>query len=78
MKDKTNMLETRAFSVCEEFCRYIVVDERKHSILTNTSVEFYDELHKRLKTLGYAELFSACVHPKNTVTSTFVPAEFLH
>ena len=78
MKDNTSTSNSRAFSLCEEFCRYIVADETKHSILTNTSVEFYDELQKRMKSLGYAELFSACVHPKNTVTSTFVPAEFLH
>jgi hypothetical protein len=75
-RNHTGILNSRALSICEEFCRYIVVDEKRHTILTNTCTDFYDELVKRMKTLGYFELFSACVHPKNTVTSTFVPFDF--
>ena len=73
MKDKdTHMLESRALSVCEEFCRYVVVDQGNESILTNTNIEYYDELVTRLKQLGYIQLFVAAVHPKKTVTSTFL------
>ena len=73
MKDKdTHMLDSRALSICEEFCRYVIVDQGNESILTNTKIEYYDELVARLKGLGYVQLFVAAVHPKETVTSTFL------
>lgn len=73
MKDKDiSMIESRALAVCEEFCRYVVADTGNESILTNTSIDYYDELVTRLKALGYVQVFVAAVHPRNTVTSTFL------
>lgn len=65
-------IESRALALCEEFCRYVVQDTGNSSILTNTSHEYYHELSKRLKVLGYVELFRACVYPQTTITSTFL------
>lgn len=71
-KNNIHVVESRAVSLCEEFCRYVAVDTGSCSILTNTSYEFYNELVQRLTKLGYREVFRACVHPKNTITSTFI------
>ena len=65
-------IEDRAVAICEEFCRYVVLDTGNTSILANTPHEFYHELTTRLKNLGYREVFRACVHPHNTITSTFI------
>jgi hypothetical protein len=73
--DNTQMLESRAVAVCEEFCRYVVTDTFNKSILTNTSHDFYPALVRRLKSLGYVELFRASVHPCDTVTSTFLATD---
>ena len=75
-EDKTQMLESRAVAVCEEFCRYVVTDTFNKSILTNTPQDFYAPLVRRLRQLGYVELFCASVHPCDTVTSTFLHTEF--
>jgi hypothetical protein len=75
-EDKTQMLESRAVAVCEEFCRYVVTDTFNKSILTNTQHDFYAPLVRRLKQLGYVELFRASVHPCDTITSTFLHTEF--
>lgn len=73
MNDKNiAYIEDRALALCEEFCRYVVVDTGNSSLLTNTGHEFYHELSNRLKNLGYVEIFKACVHPHNTITSTFL------
>lgn len=71
-KTKSKMLAT---SLCEEFCRYVVVDNVNNSILTNVKHEYHGELVRRLDEAGYVELFRASVSPKNTVTSTFVYAD---
>lgn len=70
--NKIHTVESRATALCEEFCRYVVVDTSSSSMLTNTNYEFYNELVNRLTKLGYVEVFRAVVHPKNTVTSTFI------
>jgi hypothetical protein len=73
MKDENvNVTHTRALSVCEEFCKYVVVDNFNQSILTNVAEEYYAALVKRLKPLGYVELFRASVYPESTITSTFL------
>lgn len=74
--DPVNITQSRALSVCEEFCKYVVVDTFNHSILINVSEEYHPALVKRLKPLGYVELFRASVHPETTVTSTFLQTEF--
>lgn len=68
------VVESRAIAICEEFCRYVVVDSINDSILTNTSLEYYDELLSRMKALGYIQIFVAAIHPKKTITSTFLKA----
>ena len=72
--DNSNItdVESRAMALCEEFCRYVVLDTGNLSILVNVEHEFYFPLSIRLKNLGYREVFKACVHPRNTVTSTFI------
>ena len=76
-EDNTQMLESRAVAVCEEFCRYVIADTFNKSILTNTHHEYYAPLVIRLKQLGYVELFRASIHPCDTVTSTFLHTEIV-
>ena len=71
-KNKIHAVESRAVAICEEFCRYVAVDTTSYSLLTNTKHSFYDELSQRLEKIGYKEVFRACVHPRNTITSTFI------
>lgn len=73
--DNIKLINSRAFSICEEFCRYVVTDDFNKSILTNTAAEFHSSLVNRLAALGYVELFRASVHPCDTVTSTFLQAD---
>jgi len=63
---------TRATAVCEEFCRYVVVDSRSSSILVNVKTDYFHELQKRLGHLDYVDVFVASVNPARTVTATFV------
>lgn len=72
---KNSITQSRALSVCEEFCKYVVVDSFNQSILTNVKEEYHMALVKRLKPLGYVELFRASVHPETTITSTFLQTE---
>lgn len=69
------LVESRALSICEEFCRYVVTDEFNKSILTNTTAEYHESLVTRLAGIGYVELFRADVPPGDTITSTFLQAE---
>lgn len=75
MKDNNVKLKRLATSLCEEFCRYVVVDNLNNSILINVKQEYHGALVNRLDEVGYVELFRASVTPKNTVTSTFVYAD---
>jgi len=75
MKDNNVKLKMLATSLCEEFCRYVVVDNINNSILVNVKQEYHSALVNRLDAVGYVELFRASVTPKNTVTSTFVYAD---
>ena len=73
--DKTGIIDSRATSICEEYCKYVVVDGTNLSILVNVQQEYYDELHNRLSWLGYVEIFKACVNPKRTITGVFIKTE---
>ena len=75
MKDENSQTcMSKATAVCEEFCRYVVVDKKNMSILVNVKSEYYHELVRRLELLSYVELFSASLNPRHTVTATFVNA----
>lgn len=74
-RDNIHLVEQRAFSICEEFCKYVIMDEFNSSILVNIEQEYYHELTNRLAWLGYVEIFKASIYPEITVTCTFLRSE---
>lgn len=73
--DQLQSVDSRALAICEEFCRYTILDPVNRSLLINVDIEYYHALVNRLKWLGYVELFKAAVRPRNTVTCTFLYTE---
>jgi len=66
----------KAIDICNEFCKYIIIDHTNGSILVNVEKEYHSELVRRLDEIDVMEVLSVAAEPKTTLTCTFLIVEW--
>lgn len=62
----------RAFALGEEFTNYVLVDNKRQSIIINIDEEHFKTLLKEYKKLNYDLVFSNCFEDQHTLTCVFI------
>jgi hypothetical protein len=65
---------TRVYTLGEEFTDFVLVDEKRHSVILNIEMEFFKTVYREYKKLGFKLIHVTKFNEDQGMTCVFVKA----